>query len=233
VSVDVHGWWRLVDFKYCVHALSPAGSLQWVGGRFNYGNEIDPTRFPPFPALYIAEDFATAFRERFGLAADDNSSGLEAHELVLADAGSWTSLRLTGLVNNVFDLTRLANLKGFSRIISKFTISSAVREAEAKAMRSPTRLVRKPRELLDSLMGEDWRALPVHFDVPSNPQVFGGLLVEAGFEGVIYRSTKSGKRCLAVFTRQLVNSDSKITLYGDRPADIAFAELTASNCLEV
>jgi hypothetical protein len=233
VTLNIDGWWRVIDFSYCMHALSPAGSLQWVGGRFNYGNDIDSTRFPPFPALYLAEDFTTAFRERFGLAANDDSRGLEAHELVLADASSWSSLKLTGVVNNVFDLTRLVNLKGFCRVIGKFSLSRAVYEAEAKAMRAPTRLVRKPRELLDSLMRDDWRALPVHFDVPSNSQVFGRLLVDAGFDGVVYRSSKSGHRCLAVFTRQLVNSDSKIALHGDRPAGIAFAELTAANCLEV
>jgi hypothetical protein len=69
VSLNIDGWWRVIDFSYCMHALSPAGSLQWVGGRFNYGNDIDSTRFPPFPALYLAEDFTTAFRERFLISA--------------------------------------------------------------------------------------------------------------------------------------------------------------------
>lgn len=76
ISVSVDGWCRAINFKYGREGLSPAGSLVWVGGRFNIGREVDEAHFEPFPALYIAEDFETAYREYFQLPSDDLSRGL-------------------------------------------------------------------------------------------------------------------------------------------------------------
>ncbi len=48
-------WQRAVTYRYCLEPLSTKGSLVDPGGRFNIGL-IDPSRFPPFPALYVASD---------------------------------------------------------------------------------------------------------------------------------------------------------------------------------
>jgi hypothetical protein len=233
ITVPLDTWHRIVNFKYCLNPLSPAGSLLWVGGRFNVGREIDETRFPSFPALYVAEDFETAFREYHGLAKDKLVEGLRADELSLEEAGSWVTLRLVGCIYNVFDLTKSSNLKGICRIFSKFNLSSRVRDLERKAKRQPTRLIRTPTELVDVMMSDDWRAWPVHFSVPANSQVFARFLVDAGFEGVLYRSAKGAKKCLAVFTRQMVNSNSHVGLHPDRPDNIENAELNSTNCLDL
>src|SRR5687767_8560497 len=55
-------WQRAVKFKYSLDPLSVKGSLSDPGGRFNIG-AIDTTRFPPFPALYLASDKDTALQE--------------------------------------------------------------------------------------------------------------------------------------------------------------------------
>src|SRR6266699_2086977 len=52
-------WQRVVKYKYSLDPLSAKGSLSDPGGRFNVG-AIDPTRYPMFPALYLAADKATA-----------------------------------------------------------------------------------------------------------------------------------------------------------------------------
>ena len=138
-----------------------------------------------------------------------------------------------GCIYNVFDLTKSSNLKGICRIFSKFNLSSRVRDLERKAKRQPTRLIRTPTELVDVMMSDDWRAWPVHFSVPANSQVFARFLVDAGFEGVLYRSAKGAKKCLAVFTRQMVNSNSHVGLHPDRPDNIENAELNSTNCLDL
>src|SRR5258708_39152388 len=46
-------WQRIVKYKYSLVPLSTKGSRADPGGRFNIG-EIDPARYPVFPALYIA-----------------------------------------------------------------------------------------------------------------------------------------------------------------------------------
>ncbi len=64
-SLSFDGWSRIVDYRYGLEPLSGAGSLKGAGGRFNIGSELSPGTFTAFPALYIAEDYEAAFRERF------------------------------------------------------------------------------------------------------------------------------------------------------------------------
>ena len=59
------------------------------------------------------------------------------------------------------------------------------------------------------------------------------MVMEAGFEGILYRSAKGAGKCLAVFTRQLVNSDSRIALNDEYPPGVRFVEIAAANCLDV
>lgn len=60
------GWTRIVDYKYSLEPLSAKGSLR-AGGRFNIGTDLDAAQLAPFPALYIASDYPTAYAERFGV----------------------------------------------------------------------------------------------------------------------------------------------------------------------
>jgi len=94
-------------------------------------------------------------------------------------------------------------------------------------------IVTTPRQLMTSVMIDVWNAWPVHFDVPSNSQVFATMVIDAGFEGILYPSVKGGKNCLAIFTRTMKHSDSRIALHPDRPAHIQFAEINAESCLTI
>lgn len=44
---------------------------------------MDPGTLNPWPALYLAEDFETAFREKFQMARSDTVDGLTPEELAL------------------------------------------------------------------------------------------------------------------------------------------------------
>jgi hypothetical protein len=48
----------------------------------------------------------------------------------------------------------------------------------------------------------------MQFDVPSNSQIFGELVCQAGIQGIIYRSTKTTGVCLAVFPNNLAAAPS-------------------------
>jgi hypothetical protein len=67
VDLCMAGWCRAVTYRYSLAPLSCAGSLQYIGGRFNAGTELDPQTLAAWPALYLAADFETAFREKFQL----------------------------------------------------------------------------------------------------------------------------------------------------------------------
>jgi len=58
-------------------------------------------------------------------------------------------------------------------------------------------------------------------------------VMEAGFEGILYRSAKGGNKCLAIFTRQMSNSNSRVALHPDKPDNIQHAQLDSTNCQDV
>ena len=84
--------------------MSVAGSLNGDGGRFNVGGALSPGAFTPFPALYVAEDYGTAFRERFGLSSNSKQGSLSTEELALRRPGSFVQVRLRGALEQVIDV---------------------------------------------------------------------------------------------------------------------------------
>jgi hypothetical protein len=91
---------RTVTYQYSLEPLSCAGSLTDIGGRFNAGCELDDNTVSPWPALYVAQDLETAFREKFGIASDDVVDGLTAHELALNGKVSHSNVILNGHLEN-------------------------------------------------------------------------------------------------------------------------------------
>jgi hypothetical protein len=89
---EFRDWSRIVDYCYTLAPLSVAGSLKTERGRFNIGARLNPATFTPFPALYLGEDAATAYRERFGLAPGATEAGLTGAELAMRSLGSFTRL---------------------------------------------------------------------------------------------------------------------------------------------
>jgi hypothetical protein len=72
----VDRWVRVTDWRWNLTPLSPAGSLNGIGGRFNIGRDLDRARGQAFPCLYIAEDVETAYREYFGAPLTSRVGGL-------------------------------------------------------------------------------------------------------------------------------------------------------------
>ena len=219
-AIDVEltaGWGRALQYVYSHTPLSCIGSLKWVGGRFNYGNDIDSTRFPPFPALYLAENIETGIREMFGLTSQDMRSGLTALELGLCSEDGLAWVSVAGSVNNIFDLTTPSNLKAFTDVIASFQLSARVRRLERLMGLAPMKVITDSAQLHTTFMAEEWRQYPVMWNTPANPQLIGHLLTQAGFEGVLYSSTRTNKRNLALFTRQFRNSSSVVSVKNPPP----------------
>ena len=113
-------WQRVVSFKHSLNPLSVQGSIKNpAGGRFNIGN-INPTIFPPFGALYLAEDRDTAIREKYGLPkSNPDRDGLSSYELNLTKKESETIVVLSGEMNLVLDLCKQKSLEKFYRHIQR------------------------------------------------------------------------------------------------------------------
>ena len=210
ITVNLSGWGRALQYRYSDSPLSCVGSLKWVGGRFNYGADIDSSRYAPFPALYLAEDMETGLREMQGLTRDNTRNGLNSSELDLCAKNGVAWVSISGKASNIFDLTHRSTLEGVAEIISTFKLSKAVRETEKKLSIIPLRLIATAKELLNSFMLENWREFPTIVNTPSNSQLFGHLLSIAGFEGALFSSTRTGKKNLVLFPRQFKNSASLV-----------------------
>ena len=228
----VKGWTRIVDYKYSHEPLSAIGSLH-VSGRFNVGRDVDPEAFPVFSALYVAEDYDTAYAEKFS--AGRQASGKESlagHELSLRTTGSFSAVRVKGVLHNAFDLRNARTLRTFASIVGKFELSSELKEmAEIVGNQGPY-VARAPVDFKKSFLAENWRFGPMQYDFPANAQIFGRLLLDAGFDAVVYPSTKGAGDCVGVFIDNLVASDSFLELADDAPPGVKMNRLDRDTAIE-
>jgi len=223
VSIAPNNWSRIVGYKYTLAPLSAAGSIV-SGGRFNIGGDLDPNQFPPFPALYIAENYETAYAEKFGMTTSESRDGLSGHELALRKPTSFSHVSLSGELSNLFDAGHNSSFTEFSVIISNFKIT---RELKASARRIGIKkpLVIDPTMLKQTLLGNDWRNYPVQYQIPANPQVFGRLIKDAGYEGIVYPSTKGKGKCIAIFPENFEGSDSYMEIADTPPKEAGCTRL--------
>lgn len=219
LSYTFEGWSRIVDYRYGLEPLSIAGSLRGEGGRFNIGADLSPGTFTAFPALYIAEDYEAAFRERFAGPSAPKPSGLSTQELALRSPGSFTQVRLRGVVENVIDVGDLESLKPFVSVLREFPAPEGARPLARKlGLRSAPWLIRSPITLQRQLLHPNWRSLPQQFDLPANSQIFGRIAAAAGLHGVLYPSARQvAKRCLALFPQNWADSGSVVEVTDEAP----------------
>jgi RES domain-containing protein len=218
VALKHVAWSRIQDYRYSMTPLSLVGSLM-QGGRFNIGNDIDPSQFPAFPALYVAEDYETAYAEKFAM-LPQRAPEFAGHELALRHPGSFTHVRLNIVVVNLFDLTKPRNLLPYVNIIKRFTLTRELKELARQLGIPPPWLIRTAKKLNGDLLTPNWRFWPAQFEVPANSQVFGRALNEAGFAGVLYPSVRGKGRCAAIFPQHFAGSASKIQLADDPPPGV-------------
>lgn len=218
-SFEFDGWSRIVDYRYGLEPLSVAGSLKAEGGRFNIGSELSPAAFTAIPALYVAEDYETAFRERLAGPSSVKSGDLSAQELALRSPGSFTQVRLRGLIENLLDIGNLETLRAFASVLREFPIPRDVRQLARKlGLRPPPWLIRSPVTLQRQLLHPNWRMLPQQFDLPANSQIFGRIAAAAGIHGILYPSSRHvAKRCIALFPQNWPESNSFIEVTDQAP----------------
>lgn len=222
-------WHRIFDLKFVNNPLSSRGSiLNDPGGRFNIG-DIDELKFARFPALYIAENFEVAYRERNQVQPSYTTEGLTADELSLTNKGSTVDLLLEGSIKSVIDLTKKQNLNAFYEIIKEIKLPKFL-EKKSKQLNIPVMYhVKSLEELRLSILKDNWREMPMQVDIPANSQIFGQLAYASGIEGIVYPSKMSSKKkCLAVFTENFKNSSSYVKIQdGDLTDNIAYHELNS------
>lgn len=227
ISYEFKNWQRAVKYKYGLHPLSTAGSLNFIGGRFNTGTEVN-NEVPFFSGLYLAENKDTALQEHLGQEPTPKNSKLTPREIALTNPSSETIVSVSGKLDKVFDLSHTGNLTPFIKLIKKFTLSKELM-AQARKLNVKNGIITTAAKLLQTLLASDWRMQPVIYEVPANSQIFGYLVYSAGIEGIIYPSKFTGKRCLVIFPKNFIDTDSFITLDDDVPHSKVPTKVDASN----
>ena len=227
-SYQFSKWQRVVRYKHSLTPLSAKGSLTDPGGRFNIG-ELD-RRYGVFPALYIASDKGTALAEVLG--RDENTGPFSPEELALTKPDSITAVSVSGKLESALDIRDNNNLAGFANLIKDFRLSRSLIQ-KAQKLRFPVQLIKTVKELGSVLEQRDWRNWPMAFDVPSVGQIFGGLVMDAGIEGILYNSSITQRLCLAIFPQNFLNSSSFIELDDAVPDAKVQRRIDSSNFKDV
>ena len=197
---ELSQWVRIITYQYSLEPLSCAGSLRDVGGRFNAGSELDTGTLTAWPALYVAEDLQTAFREKFQLAQTGSVDGLTPQELALEHGVSHGTVFVQGRLHSVFDMTTSRTLDAVARVLRRIKMPSRATQIKRKLVIPSTALtmIQGGSQLHDAALKHNWRLLPVQFGLPAPSQTLAELIRAAGFEAILYRSTKGSGKCLAV-----------------------------------
>lgn len=169
----------------------------------------------------MAENYDTAFSERFGMT--DGSLG--SHELALRTPSSFLYARLNGEVENVFDLRSVNSLKPFFKIVKNFKLSKELRDLARESGIPPPWTVSALPQLRQTLLDPNWKHYPMQHNIPANPQIFGRLLEDAGYQGVVYPSAKGGLSCMALFVRNFESSPSYVKIADDYPKEVKIGKL--------
>jgi RES domain len=218
-------WGRCVKYMYSDSPLSAWGSAKSVpGGRFNFG-DIAP-KYTPFAALYVAEDFTTAFKEKRGnyVGGKAPCASLDLDDLTLSrkESHAWILLRIS--LTNVLDIRDQESIEDFASILQKIKMPRHLRQKAISLKLKPPSVVDTPEKLSKALHDPVWRNTPTRVDVASNSQIFGAIAKAAGIQAILYSSRFTGKSCLAIFPELLADSDDFVEVI-DPPVSLLFNRL--------
>ena len=93
-------------------------------------------------------------------------------------------------------------------------------------------MTRTGRQLFEMVVNQNWRVLPVQFGLPAPSQILAEMIAAAGFEGVLYGSTKGPGKCVAVFLEQL-KADSYVELLDAAPAGVKYSRLDPESAMHL
>lgn len=226
-SFEFSKWHRVISYQFSLTPLSARGSiLNDPGGRFNIG-DIDQIKFSQFPALYLAEDFETAYKEKYGLYQKEKVSGLTSEELALTSEEAATHVLVKGKIGEVLDITESGTLKDFFNLIKTIHLPSEFIKRATKLKIPPLPHVKSLNELSATLLNPHWRNLPMQVDIPANSQILGQIAHSSGIQGILYSSKMSlDKKCLAIFPENFAGSADFIQLEdGPTPSEVEHTRL--------
>lgn len=165
----------------------------------------------------MASDKKTAIAELLG--RDGPADSLSPEELALTKPTSITVVSVSGKLESVLDIRDAKNLTGFINLIKNFHVPSKL-FLKAKKIGLAVPLIRNTNELVKVLASPRWRQWPMAYDVPSAPQIFGRIVLDAGIEGILYDSVLTTRPCIAIYPQNFQNSSAIVELDDPCPPEV-------------
>ncbi len=89
-------------------------------------------------------------------------------------------------------------------------------------------MVQTGTQIHNLMFKQNWRLLPRQFGLPAQSQTLAELIRAAGFEAILYQSSKGPKRCLAIFPDQM-QGGSYVELSDAAPAELMYPRLDSNS----
>ncbi|POB13630.1 RES family NAD+ phosphorylase [Halobacteriovorax sp. DA5] len=190
---------RIVRAKFHRDPLCCIGSVKRPpGGRFNFGQTTRITT-NYFQALYLANDYDTAFAECFH--SEDESIGDFAHFKVTAKIDRYLDLRDKNVIGDFF------------KVIKDIKLPNEYIELAKQLGVEPMSLCLKETELYNAIFSERYKAWDTWVDQYAPSQWFGYYVYDLGIPAIVYPSVRDAKGFnLAVYTENFEDTDNEIKL---------------------
>lgn len=205
---------RIVAAKFANDPLCTVGSTKISSNRFNFGSISQS--LVSFQALYVGEDFNTAYLEKYGYEYGTRM-GLTGYDpsVLKAQPGGFSHFELDVEIETYLDLRSIDKLQPFVDVLREIKIPQAYINRSRKlfgrdiGLNTTTNVVKLKRALLHREQAQ-W---PTLLDMPSNSQWFGYYAKQAGISGIVYPSVKSKYGFnIAPFTENFDDSSSNVKL---------------------
>lgn len=203
---------RIVGSKYARNPLSSKGSyLMPPGGRFNFGQSSSYHSY--FPALYLANNFETAFLEKFGEKENYKcENSLTVLDLALRKTESFLHVRADVNLERVIDLREMDSFDAFYDSVKHLEMPREI-QLEAKRLKASMQMLSSSESVRGAVLAKDYEQWDFWIDQPSPSQWLGHYVRLAGIQGIIYPTVKSEDGFnLAVFPENFEESESTIQI---------------------
>lgn len=210
--LEIKGLSRIVGGQFGHDPLCTVGSTLAAGGRFNFGQISSSIH--PFHALYLAEDYATAFCEKYLYREDENlGNGLTPVELQFEEPGTNVHCKVNIQLNNYLNLCDDLALQNFLDVISKIEPNEELQARAYKLKMGKLTTAKTVEKLTMNIFESNYKQWATWLDQPSNSQWFGHYAKLAGIQAIKYPSCRNTSGFnVVVFTENLENTDSIIEI---------------------
>lgn len=198
---------RIVGSKFSLSPLSSKGSyLMPPGGRFNIGQSISYHSY--FSALYIANDYETAFYEKFNVETNDSKEFSSS----LRSPDSFTHHRINFKLDKIIDLTNNKAINAFYEVVKNIKMPKIYAD-QAKRLKLKMDVVPSSSQLRETIFDPRYQQWDFWIDQPSPSQWFAHYVRYAGIQGIRYPSLrKANGENIAIFLDTFEDTDSFVEL---------------------